>query len=122
LRATGLALAVMEKAVQRHYERALRPAEKLHQPWVDRIVGQLHAGLAALDRELPRAGWIAGGLGLADIAAACAYGFTVMMIGDVVDVGYYANLAAFSARAEALPAFRAAPAEDGATAPVAVGG
>jgi glutathione S-transferase len=116
LRLAGLALAVMEKAVQRHYERALRPTEKLHQPWVDRIEGQLHAGLAALDRELPEAGWISGGLGLADIAAACAYGFVTGMIGDVVDVGSYRNLAGFSARAEALPAFRAAQAKDGVTA------
>ena len=77
LRLTGLALAAMEKAVQRHYERALRPEEKRHQPWVDRVMGQLHAGLGALDRELPETGWIGGGLGLADIAAACAYGFAV---------------------------------------------
>jgi len=28
LRTTGLALMVMEKAVQRHYERALRPADR----------------------------------------------------------------------------------------------
>ncbi len=120
LRLTGLALAAMEKAVQRHYERALRPEEKRHQPWVDRVMGQLHAGLGALDRELPEAGWIGGDLGLADIAAACAYGFAVGIVGDVVDVGGYRNLAAFSARAEALPAFRAAPAEDGVAAPVAV--
>lgn len=120
LRVAGLALAVMEKAVQRHYERALRPPEKLHQPWVDRIAGQLDAGLAALDRELPRAGWIAGPLGLADIAAACAFGFVTGTIGDLVDVGSHQNLAAFSARAEALPAFRAAPAEDGVAAPVTV--
>ena len=108
----------MEKAVQRHYERALRPAEKRHQPWVDRVEGQLHEGLAALDRELPKAGWSAGALGLADIAAACAYGFVTGMVGDVVDVAPYSNLAAFAARAEALPAFRAAPAQDGVTAPV----
>ena len=120
LRVTGLALAVMEKAVQRHYERALRPAEKLHQPWVDRITGQVHEGLSALDRELPKSGWIGAKLGLADIAVACAHGFTVGMIGDVADVRPYANLAAFSARAEALPAFRAAPAKDGVVAPVAV--
>ena len=120
LRVTGLALAVMEKAVQRHYERALRPAEKLHQPWVDRIMGQLHAGLGALDRELPRSGWIGGALGVADIAAACAHSFTVRMIGDVVDIQPYANLAAFSARAEALPAFRAAPPQDGVVAPLPV--
>src|SRR3984957_6556662 len=43
LRATALALTVMEKAVQRHYERMLRPAEKQHEPWVDRVTGQLPA-------------------------------------------------------------------------------
>jgi glutathione S-transferase len=35
LRLTALALTVMEKAVQRHYERMLRPPEKRHDP-VDR--------------------------------------------------------------------------------------
>ena len=119
LRLTGLSLLVMEKAVQRHYERALRPAEKAHQPWIDRIDGQLHAGLAALDRELPSAGFSFGALGLSDIAAACAFGFVTGTVGDLVDVAPYPNLAAFSARAEALPAFRAAPAQDGVAAPVA---
>src|SRR5271163_1260685 len=71
-RATGLALMVMEKAVQRHYERALRPAEKRHEPWVDRVMGQLSAGMSALDAELPRSGWISGELGVADISIACA--------------------------------------------------
>ncbi len=120
LRLTGVALVAMEKAVQRHYERALRPEDKRHQPWVDRVMGQLHQGLGALDSELPETGWIAGDLGLADIAAACAYGFAAGVGGDVVDLGAYRNLGAFSARAEALPAFRAAPAEDGVAAPVAV--
>jgi glutathione S-transferase len=120
LRLAGVALLVMEKAVQRHYERALRPAEKRHKPWIDRVESQLHAGLEALDRELPESGWISGGISLADISAACAYGFVVGTVGDVVDVGPYSNLAAFSARAEALPVFRAAPAKDGVTAPVLV--
>jgi glutathione S-transferase len=120
LRLAGLALVVTEKAVQRHYERALRPAEKQHQPWVDRVMGQLHAGLSALDRELPKDGWIAGDLGLADIAAVCAFGFASTAIGDLVDLSPYETLAEFSARAEALPTFRAAPAEDGVTAPLAI--
>ena len=46
LRATGLALAACEKAVQIVYERGLRPAEKQHEPWVTRVTGQL---LAACD-------------------------------------------------------------------------
>ena len=117
LRATALALTVMEKAVQRHYERMLRPAEKQDGPWVDRVTGQLTAGLSALDVELPGSGWIAGDLGVADITAVCAFGFTHSLLVDVVDTGRYPNLGAFSARAEALPAFRAAPAVDGAIAP-----
>ena len=118
LRATGLALTVMEKAVQRHYERMLRPAEKQHEPWVDRVMGQLNAGLSAMDAELPGSGWISGELGLADITVACAFGFTHALLADVVETSRYPNLGAFCARAEALPPFRAAPPEDGATASV----
>ena len=116
LRATGLALTVMEKAVQRHYERALRPDEKQHWPWIDRIMGQLNAGLVALDAELPRSGWVSGELGLADISAACAFGFVQRTIANLVESARYPNLASFCARAESLPPFRAAPAEDGVTA------
>src|SRR6202044_1118352 len=85
LRATGLALTVMEKAVQRHYERMLRPAEKQHEPWVDRVMGQLSAGLSAMDAELPGSAWISGELGLADITVACAFGFTHALLADVVE-------------------------------------
>ena len=106
----------MEKAVQRHYERALRPAEKRHEPWVDRVMGQLTAGMSALDAELPRSGWLSGEPGLADITVACAFGFTEGALADLFETKRYPNFAAFSARAEALPAFRAAPPQDGVTA------
>jgi glutathione S-transferase len=115
-RATGLALTVMEKAVQRHYERMLRPAEGQHEPWIDRVMCQLTAGLSALDGEVPGSGWIGGQLGIADISVACAFGFTHTVLADIVETSRYPNLGAFSARAEALPAFRAAPPEDGTTA------
>jgi glutathione S-transferase len=120
LRATALALAVMEKAVQRHYERTLRPPEKRHPAWVERVMGQLAAGLSALDAELPKSGWTAGELGIADISAVCAYGFVQLVHTDAVETSRYQNLAEFCARAEALPAFRGAPAEDGVTAPLAI--
>jgi glutathione S-transferase len=116
LRATGIALTVMEKAVQRHYERALRPADKRHRPWIDRVMSQLAAGLAALDAELPTSGWIGGEPGVGDISVACAYGFVGSMLSDVAETSRYSNLAAFCECAEALPAFRAAPAEDGVSA------
>ncbi len=120
LRLTALALTVMEKAVQRHYERALRPPEKRHDPWVVRVMGQLLAGLAALEAEAPQSGWVAGALGIADITAVCAFGFTRLVLADLVETGRYPNLTEFCARAEALPAFLAAPAEDGVTAPLAI--
>ena len=110
----------MEKAVQCHYERALRPPEKRHDPWLERVVGQLTAGLAALDAEAPRSGWIAGEPGVADISAVCAFGFVQQLLSDVVEADRYPDLAEFCARSEALPAFRAAPAEDGVTAPLAI--
>jgi len=77
---------------------------------------QLTAGLSALDAELPGSGWMGGELGVADITGACAFGFTQSVLGDLVETSRYPNLGAFCARAEALPAFRAAPPEDGATA------
>jgi glutathione S-transferase len=116
-RAIGVALTVCEKAVQFHYERALRAPEQRSDSWVARVLGQLGAGLEALDRDAPASGWIAGGdLGLADITVACAYAFTQGALADVVDPARYVRLAAFAARAEALPPFRAAPPIDGATA------
>ena len=57
---------------------------------------------------------------MADISAVCAFGFTQGILADLVETSRYPNLAEFCARAEALPAFRAAPPEDGATAPLAI--
>ena len=117
-RATGLALTVCEKAVQFHYERALRRPEERSETWVARVTGQLTRGLEALDREAPASGWIGGGgFGVADITVACAFGFTQGMLTDVVDPAAYPRLAAFCARAEALRGLRAAPPIDGAAAP-----
>ena len=106
--------------MQRHYERLLRPAENRHAPWIERVERQLEAGLAALESELPATGWISGELGVADITAACALGFVRLVLADIVDQSRYPNLGEFCARAEELPAFRAAPAEDGVTAPLAI--
>jgi glutathione S-transferase len=52
LRQMGLALAACEKTVSILYERNQRPAEKHHQPWLDRILGQLLLAYGALEREV----------------------------------------------------------------------
>ena len=113
-RALGAALIVMEKAVQVHYERALRGPGERSESWRQRVMGQLDAGLAALEAAAPQ-GWFEDSPGHADIAVACAVGFLQGTVSDAVEMAGYPNLAAFAARAEALPAFRAAPAVDGVT-------
>jgi glutathione S-transferase len=114
-RINGLALAVNEKAVQVHYERTLRPPEKQHEPWLARVRGQLAAGLEALESEARAARtWLVGeDLMLADITVATAFAFTQHYVADVAPKALTPALAAFCRRAETLPEFRAAPAEDG---------
>jgi glutathione S-transferase len=121
-RATGVALTVAEKAVQVHYERALRAPAERSQSWEARVGRQLAVGLAALDAELPRSGWIGGKrIGLSDVTVACAWGFCQTTIGDLaelVDPQRYPSISEFCSRTEELKAFRAAPPIDGVEAPV----
>ena len=119
LRSIGLSLLVCEKAVQAHYERVLRPAEKRHEPWIARVHAQLLGGLELLERDVAACdGWLfEERLTLADISLACAFAFTQGYLQDIVDPAAHPAIAAFSARAEALPEFLAAPPLDGVTAP-----
>ena len=54
-RLTGLALAACDKTVQIVYERNLRPADKQHEPWVERVRAQLLAAYGELEQELASA-------------------------------------------------------------------
>ncbi|QBQ97889.1 glutathione S-transferase family protein [Paraburkholderia pallida] len=113
LRVNGFALAAMEKTVQQVYERQLRPEERQHEPWFERVNAQMHAAYAVLDQLLVgRAGWLcAGRITQADITAAVAWRFTQHILPGVADPARYPALAAHSARAEALPEFVATPLE-----------
>lgn len=111
LRMIGLALAACEKSVQIIYERSLRPAEKLHQPWVSRVTGQLLEAYSALESELSHKPFALAGesIGQAGVTTAVAWHFTQMMLPDVVIATDYPTLQQFSAKAEELPEFIAAP-------------
>jgi len=111
LRVIGLALAACEKSIQIIYERNLRPVEKLHQPWVSRVTGQLLAAYNALESEVLREP-----LAIADepidqagITAAVAWHFTQMTLPEVVRASDFPVLQRFSANAEQLPEFAAVP-------------
>lgn len=111
----GFALAACEKTVQIAYEQNLRPQEKQHAPWLERVHTQLAAAYDTLEAEVAKLGagpWLCGDrLTQPDITVAVAWRFTQHMAPDAIDRNRYPALAAFSKRAEALPAFVGAPLE-----------
>jgi glutathione S-transferase len=117
-RTTGVALTVSEKAVQTHYERALRAPERRDEAWTERVRRQLLAGLDALEAEAPASA--PADLGIAEITVGCAFGFAQLVVADIAPASRTPRLAAFCASLEERPEFRAVPAEDGVQAPVAL--
>lgn len=112
-RLTGLALAACEKTVQIVYERNLRPPEKQHEPWIDRVTTQLFAAYAELEAEMALATLPidARRLGQAGVTVAVAWRFTQMMVPKIVVEADYPKLRAFSVFAEQTPAFEGTPPE-----------
>lgn len=111
LRLIGLALAACEKSVQIVYELKLRPAEKIHAPWLERVQGQMLAAYTALEAELQARPLSFDNLGYtqAGVSTAVAWQFSRHMQAEMLPVERFPALQAFSLRAEASPAFMAAP-------------
>jgi glutathione S-transferase len=107
LRAIGPALAACEKTAQIVYEHNLRPAEKVHQPWLDRVQEQLLAALRLLEAEVDA--FDVGALDQAAVTAAVTWSFVRLMVPQIVASDAFPRLAAWTARAEALPVFRRYP-------------
>ncbi|MBO0495216.1 glutathione S-transferase [Pseudomonas sp. Marseille-Q1929] len=107
LQVLGLALAACEKSVQIVYEHNLRPAEKLHAPWLDRISGQLLAAYGLLEKL------VAGDdtLNQASITAAVAWSFSQYTVASVVKAEAFPNLQRLAERLEQHPAFKKYPIE-----------
>jgi len=107
LRAIGPALAACEKTAQIVYEHSLRPAEKVHQPWLDRVQEQLLAALTLLEAEVDA--FDVDALDQAAVTAAVTWSFVRLMVPQIVAGDAFPRLAAWTARAEALPVFRRYP-------------
>jgi glutathione S-transferase len=110
LQLTGLALAACEKSVSIYYERD-RPAEKVHQPWVDRVTVQLLAAYQLLETQLRARPLAASSASMnqAGVSIGTAWQFTQQVLADVVPAADFPCLAQFSSQAENLPEFLAAP-------------
>jgi glutathione S-transferase len=108
LRLVGLALAACEKTVQVMHERRLRPPEKRHEPWLERIGEQLRAALLLLEPEADRLDARAA-ICQAGLTVAVTWRFTQIIMPEAILPKDYPALAGYSARAELLPAFIATP-------------
>jgi len=108
LRLAGLALAGCEKAVQIVYETTLRPEEKQHPWWLERVRGQLGVALATLEAELVRSPLSAGreAITQAGVTVAVVWQFVQSKTPEGVAASAHPMLAAHAAAAEALPEFR----------------
>ncbi|CRL96793.1 MULTISPECIES: glutathione S-transferase family protein [unclassified Pseudomonas] len=105
LHVLGLALAACEKSVQIVYEHNLRPAEKLHAPWLERVTGQLLAAYGLLEKQLGDS----EALTLASITAAVAWSFSQFTVASVVKADAFPNLQRHAERLEQHPAFKRYP-------------
>ena len=109
LQVLGLALAACEKTVQIVYEHHLRPAEKLHEPWLDRVTGQLLAAYSLLETHLAQAS--GERLNQAALTAAVAWSFTQLKLPTVLKAQAFPNLQRHADHLEQHPAFRKYPIE-----------
>ncbi|WLH81320.1 MULTISPECIES: glutathione S-transferase family protein [unclassified Pseudomonas] len=107
LQVLGLALAACEKSVQIVYEHNLRPAEKLHAPWLERVTGQLLAAYSLLDKHVADS----DALNQASLTAAVAWSFSQYTVASVVDAQAFPNLQRLAERLEQHPAFKKYPIE-----------
>lgn len=104
----AMATGAAEKGVGQLYERAFRPEEKRHQPWVDRLALQMSASLAAIDRYMGarQAQWLVGKrMTQADITVVCAFTFLNDALRIAADPAMFQSLGTLAARCEAMPAF-----------------
>jgi len=104
----ALAIGAAEKGREQIYERVFRPAEKRHEPYLERCRSQMHGALGELERwrASHSESWVTGErLTQADITITCCWTFLVESV--PLEPSRYGNLASLAARCEALPEFAA---------------
>jgi glutathione S-transferase len=105
LRLMATATGAADKGVAQLYERAFRPEEKRHQPWVDRCKAQVDTALTELNRacgSLDEGGSLVGAtFGQADLTVACV--FTFLDDAGLLEPDAHRALRRFTTRIEAMP-------------------
>jgi glutathione S-transferase len=111
---TAVALACAEKAQWAFYEDRVRPAEKVHTPWIDHNDQQVLGGFEHLNMsagKIDAGGWIAGtpDMSQADVTTVVAFTFGMLARPNLELAERFPELARFAERCENLPAFLSAP-------------
>ena len=114
----GVAMVAMEKVAQLVYETGQRPKDYQYKPWKKRLRQQLEGAVELIESAVSKHAnhgnsWLLGeNMTQADITIAVTWRF-IQHTGCVkFEPRDYPALAAFSARAEALPQFIACPLSD----------
>jgi glutathione S-transferase len=108
LQLMAIATGAADKAVSQVYERAFRPVEKRHPPWVERCRAQMDGALEVLEVQCakhPEDHWLIGNsLTQADITVTCAFNFIAQAL--ALPAGLYPTLERHVDQCEQLPEFR----------------
>ena len=106
-RVVACAMGTLEKIVAALYEVTMRPAEKVHAPWLEHNEAQARSGLAWLDACV-RGDWLAlDRMTQADVTTVAMFDFARLVNDALVPRGEYPGLEALSDRCNAIPAFAA---------------
>ena len=105
LQLLGLILAACEKTVQYVYEQRLRPAEKQHQPWIDRITGQLLAACQEWNAQLKKRRTAERPDQIA-VTGGVVWRFIQLHRPDVVIAGDFDHIRALAEETGSHPAFK----------------
>lgn len=114
LQIAAIALACAEKAQWAFYEDRVRPAEKVHTPWIEHNDKQVLGGLEHLNMiaaKMDDGGWTAGtpDISQADVMTTVAYTFAKLARPNLDLAARFPQLSSFAERCETLPAFLTAP-------------
>jgi glutathione S-transferase len=105
LRLVALAAGAVDKAGAIVYERVLRPAEKQHEPWIERCRTQLQSAMMALEAGIGD-GWCLGERMMTpDIMIGCFLGYLPLRLPESMPPGRYPGLETFARRCEATEPF-----------------
>ncbi|MGI9400000.1 MAG: glutathione S-transferase family protein [Rhizobiaceae bacterium] len=108
------AIACTEKAQWAFYEGRVRPAEKIHEPWIEHNESQVVGGFGYLNDLAEKcidSGWIAGTekISQADVTTVVAFSFADAVRPNLDLSKLYPELSKYAERCEALEEFTKAP-------------